>query len=216
MFERLSDRASRIMALANGQARRYGHEHLGTEHLLLALVEEGSGVAVRVMTSLGVESDRVVQEIERRLEPGPAEVPAITGQLPATQLTRRVIEYAIEQARALHHDFVGTEHLLLGLVREEEGMAGQVLKALGLNLSLVREHVLEVCGSELESLVDDASRGASHPIVRRYRELIDALVNERRERHKCGETKHALELNGCAETLGRQLTSLSDWLEPGR
>lgn len=153
MFERFTDRARKVMALANQEAQRFNHEYIGTEHILLGLVKEGSGVGANVLKNLGVDLRKVRLEVEKLVKSGPEMV--TMGKLPQTPRAKRVIEYAIEEARQLNHNYVGTEHLLLGLLREQDGVAAQVLMNLGLKLDDVREEVLNLLGAGVEA--EDAS-----------------------------------------------------------
>ena len=148
MFERFTDRARKVMALANQEAQRFNHEYIGTEHILLGLVKEGSGVGANVLKNLGVDLRKVRMEVEKLVKSGPEMV--TMGKLPQTPRAKRVIEYAIEEARNLNHNYVGTEHLLLGLLREQDGVAAQVLMNLGLKLEEVREEVLNLLGAGVE------------------------------------------------------------------
>jgi four helix bundle protein len=152
MFERFTDRARKVMALANQEAQRLNHEYIGTEHVLLGLVKEGSGVGATVLKNLDVDIKRLRQEVEKLVKSGPGMV--IMGKLPQTPHAKRVIEYAIEEARALDHNYVGTEHLLLGLLRQEEGIAAQVLANLGLKVEDVRHEVLVILGCDQQSDAD--------------------------------------------------------------
>jgi ATP-dependent Clp protease ATP-binding subunit ClpC len=136
------------MALANQEAQRFNHDYIGTEHILLGLVKEGSGVGANVLKNLGVDLRKVRLEVEKLVKSGPEMV--TMGKLPQTPRAKRVIEYAIEEARNLNHNYVGTEHLLLGLLREQDGVAAQVLMNLGLKLEDVREEVLNLLGAGLE------------------------------------------------------------------
>ncbi len=145
MFERFTDRARKVMALANQEAQRFNHEYIGTEHILLGLVKEGSGVGANVLKNLEVDLRKVRLEVEKLVKSGPDMV--TMGKLPQTPRAKKVIEYAIEEARSLNHNYVGTEHLLLGLLREHEGVAAQVLMNLGLKLDEVREEVLNLLGA---------------------------------------------------------------------
>ncbi|HRS27930.1 MAG TPA: ATP-dependent Clp protease ATP-binding subunit, partial [Phycisphaerae bacterium] len=158
MFERFTDRARKVMALANQEAQRFNHEYIGTEHILLGLVKEGSGVGANVLKNLGVDLRKVRLEVEKLVKSGPEMV--TMGKLPQTPRAKRVIEYAIEEARNLNHNYVGTEHLLLGLLREQDGVAAQVLMNLGLRLEDVREEVLNLLGAGVES---EESAAASTP-----------------------------------------------------
>ena len=148
MFERFTERARKVMALANQEAQRFNHEYIGTEHVLLGLVKEGSGVGANVLKNLGVDLQKVRMEVEKLVKAGPDMV--TMGKLPKTPRAKKVIEYAIEEARNLNHNYVGTEHMLLGLLREHEGVAAQVLMNLELKLEEVREEVLNLLGAGVE------------------------------------------------------------------
>jgi ATP-dependent Clp protease ATP-binding subunit ClpC len=145
------------MALANQEAQRFNHEYIGTEHILLGLVKEGSGVGANVLKNLGVDLRKVRLEVEKLVKSGPEMV--TMGKLPQTPRAKRVIEYAIEEARNLNHNYVGTEHLLLGLLREQDGVAAQVLMNLGLKLEDVREEVLNLLGAGVETEETSAMQG---------------------------------------------------------
>jgi ATP-dependent Clp protease ATP-binding subunit ClpC len=149
MFERFTERARKVMALANQEAQRFNHEYIGTEHILLGLVKEGSGVGANVLKTLDVDLRKVRLEVEKVVKSGPDMISM--GKLPQTPRAKKVIEYAIEEARTLSHNYVGTEHLLLGLIREHDGVAAQVLRNLGLKLEEVREEVLNILGAGVES-----------------------------------------------------------------
>ncbi len=144
MYERFTDRARKVMQLANQEAQRFNHEYIGTEHILLGLVKEGSGVAANVLKNLDVDLRKIRLEVEKLVQSGPDMV--TMGKLPHTPRAKKAIEYAIEEARNLGHHYVGTEPLLLGLLREQEGVAAQVLMNLGLRLEEVRAEVLNLLG----------------------------------------------------------------------
>ena len=148
MFERFTDRARKVMALANQEAQRFNHEYIGTEHILLGLVKEGNGVGANVLRNLDVDVKKLRLEIEKLVKSGPDMV--TMGKLPQTPRAKKVIEFAIEEARSLNHNYVGTEHILLGLLRETEGIAAQVLMNLGLKLEDVRQEVLNLLGAGVE------------------------------------------------------------------
>ena len=148
MYERFTDRARKVMQLANQEAQRFNHEYIGTEHMLLGLVKEGTGVAANVLKNLDVDLRKIRLEVEKLVQSGPEMI--TMGKLPQTPRAKKVIEYSMEEARNLNHNFVGTEHILLGLLREQEGVAAQVLMNLGLKLEEVREEVLNLLGSGLE------------------------------------------------------------------
>jgi len=161
MFERFTDRARKVMALANQEAQRFNHEYIGTEHILLGLVKEGSGVGANVLKNLDVDLRKVRMEVERLVKSGPDMV--TMGKLPQTPRAKKVIEFAIEEARNLNHNYVGTEHLLLGLLREQEGVAAQVLMNLGIKLEEVREEVLNLLGAGVETEEAAQSPSAGSP-----------------------------------------------------
>ncbi len=148
MYERFTDRARKVMQLANQEAQRFNHEYIGTEHILLGLVKEGSGVAANVLKNLDVDLRKIRLEVEKLVQSGPEMV--TIGKLPQTPRAKKVIEYSMEEARNLNHNYVGTEHILLGLLREQEGVAAQVLMNLGLKLEDVREEVLNLLGHGME------------------------------------------------------------------
>ena len=148
MFERFTDRARKVMSLAQQEAQRFNHEYIGTEHVLLGLVKEGSGVGANVLKRLSIDLRKVRIEVEKLVKAGPEMV--TLGKLPLTPRAKKVIEYAIDEARSLNHNYVGTEHQLLGLLREQDGVAAQVLMNLGLKLEEVREEVLGLLGASME------------------------------------------------------------------
>jgi ATP-dependent Clp protease ATP-binding subunit ClpC len=143
-FDRFSQRARQVLALAQEEAQRFNHNYIGTEHLLLGLVREGEGVAAKVLGNLGVDVAKVRNAVEfiiGRGDRGPV------GEIGLTPRARRVIELATDEARRLGHRYIGTEHLLLGLVREGEGIAAGVLQSLGVNLEKVRQQTITVLQS---------------------------------------------------------------------
>jgi ATP-dependent Clp protease ATP-binding subunit ClpC len=171
MFERFTDRARKVMALANQEAQRFNHEYIGTEHILLGLVKEGSGVGANVLKNLDVDLRKVRLEVEKLVKSGPEMV--TMGKLPQTPRAKKVIEFAIEEARQLNHNYVGTEHLLLGLLRENDGVAAQVLMNLGLKLEEVREEVLNLLGAGAEP--EDSPQPVSNADAKRTRSKTPAL-----------------------------------------
>ncbi|NLF08060.1 MAG: AAA family ATPase, partial [Pirellulaceae bacterium] len=156
MYERFTDRARKVMQLANQEAQRFNHEYIGTEHILLGLIKEGSGVAANVLKNLDVDLRKIRLEVEKLVQSGPDMV--TMGKLPQTPRAKKVIEYSMEEARNLNHNYVGTEHILLGLLREQEGVAAQVLMNLGLRLEDVREEVLNLLGHGMEG-AEGSERG---------------------------------------------------------
>jgi len=181
MFERFTDRARKVMALANQEAQRFNHEYIGTEHILLGLVKEGSGVGATVLKNLYVDIKKLRLEVEKLVKSGPDMV--TIGKLPQTPEAKKVIEYAIEEARLLNHNYVGTEHILLGLLRESEGIAAQALMNLGLKLEDVRQEVLNLlgAGNMFEHFTDRSRK-------------VMALANQEAQRlnHEYIDTEHIL------------------------
>jgi ATP-dependent Clp protease ATP-binding subunit ClpA len=146
MYERFTDRARKVIQLAHQEAQRFNHEYIGTEHILLGLVAEGAGVAANVLKNLDIDLGKIRREVEKIVQHGPGGDPPITGRLPHTPRAQKVIEYAIEEAQRLGHNYVGTEHQLLGLLREDQGVAAQILMNLGVELDQVREEVVNLLG----------------------------------------------------------------------
>ncbi len=177
MFERFTDRARKVMALANQEAQRFNHDNIGTEHLLLGLVKEGSGVGATVLKNLDVDIKKLRLEVEKYVKSGPDMV--TMGKLPQTPRAKKVIEYAIEEARALNHNYVGTEHILLGLLREQEGIAAQVLMGLGLKLEDLRQEVLSLLGAGVEespsNMAMDMGTSSSRPKQKSKTPALDSF-----------------------------------------
>ena len=175
MWERMTERAKRVFALANQEAQRLNNEFLGTEHLLLGLIKEGTGVGANVLRTMGIDLQKVRLEVEKRSTPGPGTVPMT--KLPMTPRSKKVTEYAMEEAQNLNHNYIGTEHLLLGLLREREGQAAQVLMDLGLKLEDVREEVLNLLGAGVESAEETAGGPSAEATARRTKSKTPALDN---------------------------------------
>ena len=158
-FDRFNDRAKRVLALAQDEAIRFNHNYLGPEHLLLGLVREGEGVAARVLDSLGVELSKVRTAVEFII--GRGDSTTAPNDITLSPRTKKVIELAIDEARKLGHSHVGTEHLLLGLVREGEGIASGVLESLGVSLEKVRHQVIATLGQQHPQAAEAAAAGKS-------------------------------------------------------
>jgi ATP-dependent Clp protease ATP-binding subunit ClpC len=191
MYERFTDRARKVMQLANQEAQRFNHEYIGTEHMLLGLVKEGTGVAANVLKNLDVDLRKIRLEVEKLVQSGPEMI--TMGKLPQTPRAKKVIEYSMEEARNLNHNFVGTEHILLGLLREQEGVAAQVLMNLGLKLEEVREEVLNLLGNGLEG-GEGSERGGRE----------SSGGSEGSERKQGGKSK-----TPALDSFGRDLTELA-------
>jgi len=148
MGQRFTERAQRVILLAQEEGKRLHHDYVGTEHVLLALIALGEGVAAQVLANLGADLRKVRIEIEKII--GTGESVMLLGEMPFTPRAKKVLEYAVEEAQYMGHSYVGTEHLLVGLIREEEGVAARVLEDSGLRLDLVRAEVLNLLGGSLE------------------------------------------------------------------
>jgi ATP-dependent Clp protease ATP-binding subunit ClpC len=141
MFERFTDRARKVMAIANEQVQLFNHQYIGTEHIFLGLVKEGGGTGAAVLKNLGVDIDKMLPEVEELFKLKGGKDAVSEGKIPQTQNAIKVIEYAIEEARNLNHDYIGTEHILLGLLRVSEGIAAQVLTNLGVSIENARMEI---------------------------------------------------------------------------
>ena len=144
MFERFTDRARRVIVLAQEEARMLNHNYIGTEHILLGLLREGEGVAAKALESLGISLDAVRQQVEEIIGQG-QEAPS--GHIPFTPRAKKVLELSLRESLQLGHNYIGTEHILLGLIREGDGVAAQVLVRLGADLNRVRHQVIQLIHS---------------------------------------------------------------------
>ena len=145
-FDKFTERARKAISLSQEEAQRLQHNYIGTEHLLLGLVREGQGVGVKVLSDLGVELDKVRSAVEFIINRGTKGV--VSSEIGLTPRAKKVIELAVDEARRLNHHYIGTEHILLGLVREGEGIAAGVLESLGVNLEKVRAETLRVLNEQ--------------------------------------------------------------------
>ena len=141
MFERFTDRARRVVVLAQEEARLLNHSYIGTEHILLGLIHEGEGVAAKALESLGISLEAVRSQVEEIIGQGGS---SPSGHIPFTPRAKKVLELSLREALQLGHNYIGTEHILLGLIREGEGVAAQVLVKLGADLSRVRQQVIQL------------------------------------------------------------------------
>ena len=157
-----TERVRKVLAMAREEAARLHHEYVGTEHILLGLIREGEGVAATVLQNLNVELDEIQQKIEETVKKGKA-ASATGPDLPYTSRAKKVLELAMSEARELAHSYVGTEHLLLGLLREEKGIAAQVLTDAGVNLEAARAETLRILGTEMPSTPTTAQAGGGTP-----------------------------------------------------
>ncbi|MBI4580217.1 MAG: hypothetical protein HY718_10975 [Planctomycetes bacterium] len=204
MLERFTDRARKVMALANQEAQRLNHEYIGTEHILLGLVKEGSGVGANVLKNLGADLPTIRNEIKKLVGPGHDPTPIL--KLPQTPRAKRVLEYAIEEARRLDHNYIGTEHLLLGLLREEASVAARVLTGLGVTLDAARQEVSGLLETGVERTPPrppwQPPPGPGSELIARAMELLeqakDEAVNE-------AHYERAAEIRDAAEYLRMML-----------
>ncbi len=141
MFERFTDRARRVVVLAQEEARMLNHDYVGTEHILLALIREGGGVAAQALESLGITEEAARQQVEEIV--GPGQTGPQRGHLPVTPRAKKTLQLSMREAIALGHGYIGTEHILLGLIREDDGVAIRVLNGLGVDPNRVRQQVIQ-------------------------------------------------------------------------
>ena len=179
MYERFTDRARKCLQLANHEAQRLNHEYIGTEHILLGLVKEGSGVASTVLKNLGIDLRKIKLEVEKLIQSGPDMV--TMGKMPQTPRAKKVIENAIVEARNLNHNWVGTEHLLLGLLDEFDGLAGNVLRSFGIGPGAVRQSVIDLyANQDMPSRIKESPpptyTGAVQGVVNPNEDLISKLM----------------------------------------
>ena len=173
MFERFTDRARRVVVLAQEEARLLNHNYIGTEHILLGLIHEGEGVAAKALESLGISLEAVRAQVEEIIGHGGQ---APSGHIPFTPRAKKVLELSLREALQLGHNYIGTEHILLGLIREGEGVAAQVLVKLGADLSRVRQQVIQLLSGYAGT---KEVRGFGHRRRRRRREPAVGLARAR-------------------------------------
>jgi ATP-dependent Clp protease ATP-binding subunit ClpA len=164
MFERFTDRARRVVVLAQEEARMLNHNYIGTEHILLGLIHEGDGSAAKALELLGISLGAVRQEVEEIIGHGKQ---APSGHIPFTPRAKRVLELSLREALQLGHNYIGTEHILLGLIREGEGVAALVLTRLGADLERVRQQVVHLVGTGTSQDADPAGPRTRESVVPR-------------------------------------------------
>ncbi len=150
MNSNFTDRVRKVLSMAREEATRLNHDYVGTEHILLGLIREGEGVAAAILTNLNVDLEELRGRTEERVEPGKSDMTA--DEVPYTTRAKKVLEFSVAEARSLKHSYVGTEHLLLGLLREEKGVAAQVLEEAGVSIDLARQETIRLLGGELSSM----------------------------------------------------------------
>jgi ATP-dependent Clp protease ATP-binding subunit ClpC len=227
-FDKFTDRARKVLTLAQDEAQRFNHNYIGTEHLLLGLVREGEGVAARVLENMNVELPKVRTAVEFIIGRGDRPV---VGEVGLTPRAKRVIELAIDEARRLGHNYIGTEHLLLGLVREGEGIAAGVLESLGVNLDKVRHEVIRVLSQSSASgpapaetkrssktptvdqlginLTEAARSGKLDPVIGREKEIerVVQILSRRRKNNPALIGEPGVGKTAIAEGLAHRIVS---------
>jgi ATP-dependent Clp protease ATP-binding subunit ClpC len=148
MFDRFTDRARKVMGLARQEAQRFNHDYIGTEHILLGLMEEGSGVAASVLKNLGCDRDSIRSAVLKHVSVGHGDPNRLIGQFPFTPRAKKVLELSLASAAKLGHTYIGTEHLLLGLISEDHGFAAQALISAGLTAEDVCRETLQMLGAD--------------------------------------------------------------------
>ena len=203
-FEKFTERARKVLTLSQEEAQRFNHDYIGTEHILLGLVREGEGVAAKVLANLGVELDKVRSAVEYIIGRGEK---SVSGEIGLTPRAKRVIELAVDEARRLNHNYIGTEHLLLGLLREGEGMAAGVLESLGISLEKVRAETVRLLNQSMTQahtgirptsrtpildqlsvdLTAAARAGKLDPVIGRHKEIerLTQILSRRTKNNPC-------------------------------
>jgi ATP-dependent Clp protease ATP-binding subunit ClpA len=208
MFERFTDRARRVVVLAQEEARLLNHNYIGTEHLLLGLIHEGEGVAARALESLGISLEAVRAQVEEIIGQGQS---APTGHIPFTPRAKKVFELSLREALQLGHNYMGTEHILLGLVREGEGVAAQVLVKLGADLARVRQQVIQVLSGSGAAISSPEAGAGTRPVPAELREAEEQLAQVRRQKVAAVDAGDFERAKALRETEKELLTTLAEW-----
>jgi ATP-dependent Clp protease ATP-binding subunit ClpC len=203
MFERFTDQARRVVVLAQEEARHLNHNYIGTEHLLLGLLHEGEGVAAEALKSLGISLEAVRAQVQETVGQG---VDAPTGHIPFTPRAKKVMELSLREALQLGHNYIGTEHLLLGLIRQPEGVAAQVLAAVDADAARVREQVVWLLTGEGEQ-AGPRARLVRMTVPEDLRELDEQVFQVRRQKQAAIE---AGDLDGAEALRDRERQLLAD------
>jgi ATP-dependent Clp protease ATP-binding subunit ClpA len=209
MFERFTDRARRVVVLAQEEARMLNHNYIGTEHILLGLIHEGEGVAAKALESLGISLDAVRQHVGEIIGQGQQ---APSGHIPFTPRAKKVLELTRREAEQLGHAYIGTEHILLGLIREGNGVAAQVLVVLGADLNRVRQTVIQLLhGHPAREPVSTRSAGQEH----RLPPVLQARLDEVEQRlaaieQRLGTGPDTSDLDEQIAQVGREKESAID------
>jgi ATP-dependent Clp protease ATP-binding subunit ClpC len=197
MFGRFTERAQKVLALAQEEASRLGHSGVGTEHILLGLVREGEGIAAKSLVSLGLSSDKIQKEVEKIIGRGPGQ----QGGMAYTPRAKKVIELSIDEARKLGHNYVGTEHILLGLIREGEGVAARVLANLGVSLNKARQQVLQLLGGDAHESHQENAQSANTPTLDSLARDLTQMARDQKLDPVIGRTK---EIERVIQVLSRR------------
>jgi ATP-dependent Clp protease ATP-binding subunit ClpC len=192
MPERLTERARKVMSLANQEARRLHHEYISTEHLLLGIIQEGGGIAASALRSLGLDFGKIRAEVEQLAPAGRDS--ANIGKLPQSPEARKVLELAAEEARGQHHSYVGTEHLLIGMLLKTDSIAARVLTQLGITVAAARQEIDELLSPEAAGPADTSGH-----LIRR---AVECLLRARDAATAEGNTARAAELQNQALSVG--------------
>jgi len=184
MFKKFTERARRVIILAREEAERCQHEYLGTEHILLGIIKDGGGIAILVLQRLGVDIKHLKPEIERNLPLSSNTL--VVGDIPFTSRAKKVLEYAVEEARAMGHSYIGTEHILIGLIKEKDGVAYRILSSFGLQYSdikeqtinLLREPASEAKDTSKTPALDEFGRDLTELAIKRRLDPVIGRTNE--------------------------------------
>jgi ATP-dependent Clp protease ATP-binding subunit ClpA len=209
-FDKFTERARKVLSYAQEEAQRFQHNYIGTEHLLLGLVREGEGVAAKVLNNLGVELYKVREAVEFIIGRGDR---IVLGEIGLTPRAKKVIELAVDEARRLNHHYIGTEHLLLGLVREGEGIAAGVLESLGVNLEKVRTHTIQVLSSSgVSQRVQEPPTGLAPQLMiellREAQNVVASILQEKELALQQKEYERAAELGKREKNLRESILKL--------
>jgi ATP-dependent Clp protease ATP-binding subunit ClpC len=198
MFERFTEKAIKVIMLAQEEARRLGHNFVGTEQILLGLIGEGTGIGPKVLKSMGVNLKDARVEVEKIIGRGSGFVAV---EIPFTPRAKRVLELSLEEARQLGHNYIGTEHLLLGLIREGEGVAARVLENLSVDLSKVRSQIIRSLGENTEVASGSAAPRSKTPTLAEFGTNLTEKATEGRLDPVVGRAK---EIERVIQILGRR------------
>ncbi len=209
MFERFTDRARNVVVLAQDEARLLNHNYIGTEHILLGLIHEGEGVAAKALDLLGISLAAVRQQVEEIIGRGQQ---APSGHIPFTPRAKKVLELSLREALQLGHNYIGTEHILLGLIREGKGVAAQVLVKLGGNLDRVRQQVIAL---EQENPTTEELPPAARRRTVRTQASAAAEAFAHTERENAAQAAKLDEILSRLDSISSRLTAIERALNPG-